>query len=287
MHFEDEFFAMNTDVQAVVESETPVPWLMASVRLLFEQQEARFSRFRESSLLSRLNRGEPITAPWLKEGCLLALEAHMFTGGLFNPMVLPALSEAGYSDSFTPGIRGRLRKQEVPDPRQCIAIAGDTVTLRRGQLDLGGIVKGWTADLAAELLAEEVGAAFLNAGGDIRCFGSEEGGDGWHAVIESPLAGGHIWQGRIAAALATSTSMKRRWRTTTGDQAHHLIDPRTGLPADSPFTQVSVFAHSARIAECWAKAVLVGAEPALAAALAAGVNVLTLDHEGRAQFYEG
>ncbi|MCA9822096.1 MAG: FAD:protein FMN transferase [Dehalococcoidia bacterium] len=287
MHFEDEFFAMNTDVQAVVESETPVPWLMASVRLLFEQQEARFSRFRESSLLSRLNRGEPITDPWLREGCRLALEAHMFTGGLFNPMVLPALSEAGYSDSFTPGIRGRLRKQEVPDPRQCIAIAGDTVILRRGQLDLGGIVKGWTADLAAELLAEEVGAAFLNAGGDIRCFGSEEGDDGWHAVIESPLAGGHIWQGRIAAALATSTSMKRRWRTTTGDQAHHLIDPRTGLPADSPFTQVSVFAHSARIAECWAKAVLVGAEPALAAALAAGVNVLTLDHEGRVQFYEG
>ncbi len=283
---EDSFFAMNTDIDTILEADFPVPWLLLSVRLLFEQQEARFSRFREESLLSALNRGETVADPWMVMACELALEAHDATDGMFNPMVLPALAQAGYGESFAPGVRGNPTAQSVPDPNDCLVIEAGTVSLQSGQLDLGGIVKGWTADLAVELLAEDVPNAFVNAGGDMRCIGGQ-GEGGWTVAIEAPISGQVIWEGRLFGGLATSTSMKRRWRTLDGREAHHLVDPRTGLPAESPFVQVSVFAETARVAECWAKAVLIGGEPAVQPALAAGVSLLTLDNEGHSQLCEG
>ena len=82
------------------------------------------------------------------------------------------------------------------------------------------------------------------------------------------------WQGAMRGALATSTTRRRAWRTDAGGTAHHLIDPRTGVPADSAFDQVSVWAGETWLAEAWAKAVLIGGEAALEACAAAGQRVL-------------
>ena len=83
------FRAMNTGVAVFVEAEGMPPIdVFVSVKMLFEDQEQRFSRFRPSSVLSALNRGETVDDPRFAAACRLALEAHAFTGGLFNPMVL-------------------------------------------------------------------------------------------------------------------------------------------------------------------------------------------------------
>jgi thiamine biosynthesis lipoprotein len=284
MQFRDTFFAMNTDVETIVESDFPAPGLVISVKLLFDQQEERFSRFREGSLVSRLNRGEAVRDGWLAEACRLAIEAHQFTGGLFNPMVLPALTDAGYGASFEQVAGGAPRRQPIPDPRECLSIEGDDVELRHGRLDLGGIVKGWTAELAVGALAAECPNVFVNAGGDIRCIGSDSGGEGWEVRVEAPIDQRTLWEGRVRSAIATSTTMKRRWKTAAGGTAHHLIDPRTGLPSDSPFVQVTAWGKEAWRAECWAKAVLIGGVAAAEAATAAGMDILTLDEAGATRF---
>lgn len=281
MEYLDTFRAMDTDVDVTVAAATPPMDLFISVRVLFEQQEERFSRFQPGSLVSRLNRGEAVTDTWLAEACRLALAAYSATGGLFNPLVLDALMAAGYDRTFAEVAGGAPEAVAVPDPVASIAIEGDTVRLVEGRLDLGGIVKGWTVDLAAELVAADVSGILVNAGGDLRAVGTPDEGRGWLVDVAAP-DGGIAWSGVVTGALATSTTAKRRWRTDGGGEAHHIIDPRTGLPARAPFVQVTAWAHEARVAEVWAKAVLIGGRATASAALREGVSILAFDHAGQA-----
>ena len=291
MQFSETFRAMNTDVDVIVEAATRPVSAFIGVRLLFEQQEERFSRFRPSSLLSRLNAGETVREPFFVEAGHLALQANEFTGGIFNPMVLEALVQAGYGVSFEEidqrQAANARRPPPVPDLREALVFEDGGVRLGAGQLDLGGIVKGWTVDLGIGLLAREYDDAFINAGGDLRCCGSEAGtsGDGWHAAIDGLVGKPLAWDGVMRGALATSTTRKRRWTTASGAAAHHLIDPRTGAPADSPFEQVSCWAAETWRAEVWAKAVLIGGEAVGRDAAAAGVRVLALLGGGGVEWF--
>lgn len=270
---------MNTEVDIVIESESaPLDGFVAT-RLLFEQQEERFSRFRETSLLSRLNAGETVDDPWLEAAIELALEAHAQTAGPFNPMVLPALARAGYDRSFELVEGGSPEAGVVPLPGDCLVRSGTGWRLATGAMDLGGLVKGWTVDLAVEHLVTRYPNVFLNAGGDIRCTGSEGGHAGWNVDVDGPR-GGNAWQGVVQGAIATSSALKRRWNTNAGDTAHHLIDPRTGLPAESPFVQATVRAESCLWAEVWAKAILIGGTGALAQAERYGLAVLAFGTDG-------
>lgn len=283
MRHDDSFRAMDTDIDVIVETpDTMRPLgLFAGVRLLFESQEERFSRFRPSSLVSRLNAGETVDDPWLAAACRMALEAHDFTGGMFNPLILESLERAGYATTFADIAGGRPEPLPAPSPREAITITGTAVSLQRGRLDLGGIIKGWTVDFAVDMLARSEPNVLVNAGGDLRCAGSEEGNDGWSVTIARPAAAaGDLWEGTIHGALATSTSLKRRWKTASGGEAHHLIDPRTGLPSTSPFVQVSAWCELTWKAECWTKAVLIGGEETARLAGDAGVRILALDASG-------
>ena len=267
---------MNTDIDILIETDGFPPLdVFVSIRLLFEEQEQRFSRFRQSSLLSALNRGESISDGRFLAACRLALEAYDFSSGLYNPMILPALRDAGYSRTFPEVGGGSPRAQAVPDPRACLDFGPHGVRLVEGQLDLGGIVKGWTVDLGIELMRRRTPNVFLNAGGDLRCEGEEAEIDGWLVSISDPDGGPDRWEGPMRGALATSTTRKRRWTTASGAAAHHLIDPRTGLPADSPYFQVSVWSQECWRAETWAKAVLIGGPAAKDACEALGNRLLT------------
>ncbi len=284
--FDDAFRAMDTGIDVEIEAETRPHGAFVSIRLLFEQQEQRFSRFREKSLLSRLNAGDAVDDPVFVEGCRLAIAACEFTGGLFNPMVLPALRRAGYDRTFSQVSGGNpVAGEAAPSPVRALRFEGDSVRLIEGQLDLGGIVKGWTADLAATVFPEFSGV-LVNAGGDVRTTGRGDGEGGWLLSIENPAGGPPVWEGTLAGACATSTTLKRRWRAADGRAAHHLIDPRTGLPSESPFVQVSVWAPEAWRAEAWAKAVLIAGKDGAEAAQEAGHTVLTLSPDGLTRFWD-
>ena len=282
---------MNTDIDVIVEAAARPVSSFLGVRLLFEQQEERFSRFRESSLLSALNAGETVRDLFFVEACRMALDAHAFTGGIFNPMVLPALVQAGYAVSFDEMAEAASGSEPltslVPDPRDAIIFEGGGVRLRAEQMDLGGIIKGWSVDLGIGLLARDYPDAFINAGGDLRCCGGEEatGGSGWLVAVDPRAGEAPPWEGAVTGALATSTTRKRRWTTASGGSAHHLIDPRTGTPAESPFDQVSCWAAETWRAEVLAKAVLIGGEAVGREATSAGVRVLAIPVAGEAQWF--
>jgi thiamine biosynthesis lipoprotein len=115
------------------------------------------------------------------------------------------------------------------------------------RFDLGGIVKGWTADRAVEAGLAEV----VSAGGDVRSADPATIVD-----IVDPWGESAVRLALGVGGLATSSTGRRRWVTSDGP-AHHLIDPRTGDPAATPVVSASVTAETAVEAEAGAKAVLI------------------------------
>ncbi len=267
---------IEVEIEAEIEAEAPPMPAFMSARVLFASYERIFSRFLPDSLLSQLNRGETVTDATFAAACRIALHAWEFTGGLFNPMVLESLERAGYAKTFASTAGGELAGRVVPNPALSLKFEGEAVRLLGGRLDLGGIVKGWTVDAAVGQLVRDHPNVLVNAGGDVHCAGAEAGLPGWEMAVDDG-GGKACWEGRLKAAMATSSSRKRSWRTDAGARAHHLIDPRTGLPSTSPYTQATVWAEQTWIAECWAKAVVIGGEAAAAAVRAAGFEVLAIE----------
>lgn len=102
------------------------------------------------------------------------------------------------------------------------------------ELDLGGIAKGYAVDQAAELLQSCPGATggIVNAGGDLRCFGSAPGGGPWRVGIQHPFREGLCGALSVTdAAVATSGDYRRHFEIG-GRRYSHIVDPRTGRPVE-------------------------------------------------------
>jgi thiamine biosynthesis lipoprotein len=253
----ERFDAMGTWVEVRADSDAG----HAEVRRVFASAEARFSRFLEDSELSRIN-DDPADrvevsasfAAVLRE----AADLHERTGGLVDPAVGGRVIDWGYDRTFG----------ELPDlaaaPQGSLDHAGWTLegrTLHRApgtRFDLGGIVKGWTADEAVEAGLADV----VSAGGDLRSRDPATIVD-----IVDPWGESAARLALGTGGLATSSIGRRRW-ISAGGPAHHIIDPRTGDPAVTPIVSASVVAETAAKAEAGAKAVLIlGAEGLAWAAL--------------------
>jgi thiamine biosynthesis lipoprotein len=227
-----------------------------------EALEERWSRFRPDSELSRLNAvaGTPVElSPVTFDAVQRAVEAWRDTFGYYDPTVLRALERVGYDRSF------ELLADVGPRPRTegplpcpgCVGIELDpatrTVRLPAGvALDLGGIGKGLAADLVCErLLDAGADGASVNVGGDVRVAGESPSPDGWIIDVDDRAI-----VSLAAGAVATSSTTRRCW-TAGGRSYHHLIDPATGLPAESDLVTVSVVGATAAFAEVIGKAALI------------------------------
>jgi thiamine biosynthesis lipoprotein len=212
---------------------------------LFDARDRRFSRFQESSELNRVNaspRGLTLVSEEFASMLSLALDAARATGGLVTPAVGGALIAAGYDRDFP---RLPLDGVAVVPARvpsfQAVGLRGPAVLRTEPViLDLNGVVKGQTVDDALQLL----GHGWVSAGGDV--------------ATTVPLVVGLPGGDAITlerGGLATSSVTRRAWRRG-GERQHHLIDPATGLPTDSPWSDVTVAAQSCYVADIAAKAAL-------------------------------
>src|ERR1700681_2771163 len=231
--------------------------------------EARFTRFLRDSELAGLNAGDGRYVPVSQEMYAMlqaALWAFEGSEGLVNAAVLPALAAAGYDRPFRQGLTepSVLRPMQLPPLPEVLILdqATRSAALAPGAaLDLGGIAKGVLADLLTDELGEN---AVCNLGGDLRVRGDGPEGDGSHVAL-------------CDGAVCTSGTSKRRW----GHSMHHLIDPRTGIPAKTDLAEVSVVTDSALRGEVYAKsAVLLGAALGTAFLEAHGVHYAVVPAEG-------
>jgi thiamine biosynthesis lipoprotein len=239
--------------------------LLAAVPGWFEAWEQQLSRFRTDSDLSRLNEaaGRPVVVPpALWEVLNVAHDAARQSQGLVQPTILAALEAAGYDRSFGQLAPAMAGAPLPAHPADWHALKLDrrthTVTLPSGvRLDLGGVAKGWAADQAAQRLAE-AGPALVDAGGDISVSGPMADGSPWPIAIANPFASDESL-GLVllpGGAVATSGRDYRRWRCG-GVEQHHIIDPRSGQPAQTDVLSATIIAPSGPTAEMAAKVALI------------------------------
>ena len=274
------FRSMGTDV-SVLAPAGRVDAATAVVERLFAEWDGVLSRFRPESELSRLNAaGGGIASEILFSVVDSAIVAARRTHGVFDPTLLPHLLAAGYDRDF----EQLASREPVATPRS-VEPTGSwrgivldprtrTVTLPPGAgLDLGGIAKGMAVDAASRVL-DRLGLPWhaVDAGGDLVVRGIPDGLEVWPVAVEAGEQ--DVAVGLREGALATSSVLGRRW-TVGGEERHHLIDPRTGVPSRSAIVSVTAAAPSCEAAEVAAKAALIlGPEfgpPMLASLATAGL----------------
>ncbi len=220
-----------------------------AIERLFLERDHIFSRFIDDSELNRVNAhsGRPgLVSATFAEAMRVAMSAAEETGGLVTPVLGSQLEAAGY-------VRDSSLLAPDPTPPDAtpgmgsVAALGRVVALAAGtKLDLNGVVKSMAVDDALSLLS---GAGSVSAGGDLALRGS----------LTVSLPGGGAAELR-AGALATSGSTKRWW-LRGGEVHHHLIDPRTGRPAVTPWASVTACGATCVAADVAAKAgFLLGAD---------------------------
>lgn len=201
--------------------------------------EAKFSRYREDSVVSRINAaagGAPVPVDAETEALIRsALDLAALTAGRFDPTV---------------GVMRRVwdfRAGRVPSPAEVEALLplvdarrvelgpGLARLARAGmELDLGGVGKEHAVDRVAELLQREgVESALINFAGDVRTVGRRGDGEPWTIAVQDPRDPGRCPFALLAASgagVATSGDYERAF-LRDGVRYHHLLDARTGWPA--------------------------------------------------------
>jgi thiamine biosynthesis lipoprotein len=284
MPAERRFRAMGSDAHVLVVGPDA---LAAQAQDRIADLERRWSRFDDRSEISALNRhaGAPVkvSADTL-ELVERALDAWRLTHGWFDPTVLGALERAGYDRTFDEiGSSTPSSSSAREANADGIEVVAGTVRLPRGTgFDPGGIGKGLAADIVAdELRAAGADGVCINLGGDVRVEGISPTGEAWTVAVEHPGRTRAVARLGIArGAVATSTTLRRRWRVGD-DERHHLIDPGTGLPSWTTLTFATVVAGHAWLAEVLAKALVLRGAPARFDDVdATGAAALAVDDDG-------
>lgn len=261
----------STTARVVVTDPAAVAEARAVVTELTDAVDLAASRFRVDSELSRLagHDGRPrVLSSLLAELVGASLAAARRTDGAVTPTVGTALSDLGYDRDWSLVAAGGTGVRLVVSraPRwEDVTLDGRRLTMPPGTtLDLGATAKAWTADRAAAQVADRLGVGVLvGLGGDIATAGPGPDG-GWRVLVRDQPDDPSVTVGLPAgAAIATSSTRQRRWRSA-GRELHHIVDPATCLPAPEVWRSVTVAAPDCVTANTLTTAALVRGDAAVA-----------------------
>ena len=247
----------------------------------------------EESEISRVNQeGSGTVSPETAEMIREALVLYEETGGAFDLTVYPLMELWGFvSKDYHVPTQEELRAtlERVGADRVAIDPESDLVTLGDGQaIDLGGIVKGFTAQRLMELFREYgVTSSIVSLGGNIQCLGTKPDGSAWRIGVKDPFnpdAGLSAIVQIVDKAVITSGGYERFFvDEETGVTYRHIVDPATGYPAESGLSSVSIVTANGMLGDGLSTALyILGLERATEfwRAHSAEFDALFIDNEG-------
>lgn len=229
----------------------------------------RMSVFKTDSDIARLNRNAGVKPVHLHPDTLKLLQTAVTfgekSGGAFDCTIRPLIQlwGIGKKPNFIPKEQDISRTQQLVNYRDLmINPKKNTAFLKKpGQaVDLGGIAKGYAADEVKRILLEGgVSGALINLGGNIHTIGSNPDNQPWNIGIQNPTAETGDFLGIVSVidkTIVTSGS-NERFFMQNGIRYHHLLDPRTGEPAQSGLLSVTVVMKSSTKADALTTALFV------------------------------
>lgn len=212
----------------------------------------------EDSEISRINRdGTGTVSEDTAEMVAEALSLCNTTGGAFDITVYPLMELWGFTTgNFAVPDAAALADALADSGSDKVTLDGGTVTLSEGQgIDLGGIAKGFTSARLMEIFREyDLVSGVVSLGGNVQCYGTKTDGSLWRCGIQDPQdPDGDSYLGVLSLAdkaVITSGAYERYFvDEATGETYHHILDPRTGYPANNGLLSVSVVSANGMLAD--------------------------------------
>ena len=244
-----DIFAMDTYMSLVAYGKEAQAALDDSTRAI-NLLEAEISRTREGSDVDTLNKtgtwhgsadGTDATADILRQ----ALQYSAETGGLFDVTIAPLVLLWNITGN-TPYVPAR---EEIEALLPLVGSdhlhlgSGNTAALDAGcAVDLGGIGKGYASDLVRLMMeAHGIESGTVSLGGNVYVRGSKPDGKPWNVGIQDPAGGDcAAYVSLTDAFVVTSGGYQRYYTAPDGTVYQHILDPRTGAPAQSDLASVSI-----------------------------------------------
>ncbi len=265
-----------------------------------DRLEALFSYNLAGSDVGRLNAaagsGRVSVDPQTMAVLAAARQMAELSDGSFDPTIGPLVDIWGF--------RPYSEQQTVPDAADIAAIL-DLVDYRKLVLypesneaellspgmsvDLGSIAKGYVVDRVAQILCDGgVVSAVLDIGGNIYALGLNQEGTSWRVGLQHPRQTDQLL-GVIPLtdhSVATSGDYQRYFEAG-GERYHHLLDPKTGYPADG-IVSISIVAATGMQADAVSTAAFVlGPEAGLVLVRQLGLEAVMYTDDGQVQVTGG
>lgn len=236
-------FCMDTVMDLTVwgpESEEAV----AEMSVLLLELEQTWSATGEDSLVSALNRGADPADEEQQTVLQAALALRDRTNGAFDPQLHGVIAAWGFPTD----------EHRVPTEAELAQAMGSKLW------NLGAAVKGYAGQRLAEMLEQyDVDRAMLNLGGNVQTYGEKTDGSPWLVAVQDPTFA-EDYLGIIAvtgtASVVTSGDYQRYFEVD-GVRYHHILDPKTGYPADSGLSSVTVICRDGMTADALSTALFV------------------------------
>lgn len=265
-----EIFAMDTVMRLTAYGPQGQEAVDAAVEEIY-RLDALLSASSPSSEVSRLNEagGGPLTKDTasLLRSSLSVWEA---TGGLFECTIYPLMELWGFSTGeYRVPSQEELQAALPLADSSLLRLQGDSLAVAPGQrLDFGGIAKGYAAGRVMEIFsAHGVRSGLVSLGGSIQTLGTKPDGSLWRIGIQDPDAARETFLAVLEVrdlAVVTSGGYERFFEQD-GETYIHILDPRTGRPAESDLLSVTVLSPDGVLADALSTALFImGREEALA-----------------------
>lgn len=268
------FFRFNT--MNTISAETDDEAILDEVQAWCDRAEFLFSRVDPKSELYRLNlaEGRPTTIePELASFIETALSYCDKVDGLFDVTMGSATRCWDFKNEVIPTHEDIASALQHVNYRS-VSVDGTTVTLHDPQacIDLGGIAKGYIADGILALLRKRgVKHALVNLGGNVAVMGGKPDGTPWRVGIRKPVPSSSIPLMDSFATLqvrdgsVVTSGIYERAFENDGKLYHHILDPRTGFPAETDLLSATIVAKSSLDADGYTTALIImGTDRALA-----------------------
>lgn len=237
--------------------------------LLLREMDRRLSRTNPKGEIFALNRdGEAV----LSEDAARVVEAGLVFGvlsqGKFDISIAPVKALWDFTNGVCPE-ESALQKALTYVDYQKVTLSGQKVTMEKGmELDLGGIGKGYCVDQAAAFLREKgIKNALIDLGGNVACLG-ENGTMRWRVALRDPFGEATDVMGVFTlhdGDTVTTSGTYERCFTKDGVTYHHILDPKTGLSAQTDLVSATILCNSALSGDALSTiCILLGSEEGMA-----------------------
>lgn len=249
--YTSENFVMNTYVTQKVSGDNGKKAVEEVSEMLLEIEQT-YSRYRSDSIISRINAQAGIAPVGVPDEVLNVLKQALTysseTEGVFQITIAPLVDLWGITtDSPKVPKADEISNalSYVDDSQVVLDEEAGTVFLSRPgvSLDLGALIKGYAARKAKEIYEEnQVDSALLSLGGMVVTVGIKPEGQPYEIGLRDPKGSASDYFGILTgdSRIVSTSGGYERYFEQDGVTYHHILDPRTGYPADSGLLSVTV-----------------------------------------------